>query len=229
MRSIREHPKLPIYRRLVAARKVCARCTSTNFLNAGSPALSQWDSDQIGPWSRWLGDLDARLLIVGQEWGDTRAFETQNGCDLDSSVTNKNLRKLLEGIGMPVPPATTPSFTAGVFLTNAALCLKRGGCQAPVDPAWFRNCGKSFLRPLIELIQPKVVATLGLHAYRGVMHAYGRPPEALRGAVDGPPQQLQPGTLLVPLYHCGARIMNTHRPQGEQLKDWSRLADVLTS
>ena len=54
-----------------------------------------------------------------------------------------------------------------VFFTNAILCLKtKGGMQGKVEKEWFSSCGETFLRPLIELIQPQVVVCLGERAWR---------------------------------------------------------------
>jgi uracil-DNA glycosylase len=41
------------------------------------------------------------------------------------------------------------------------------------------------------------------------------------GRMDG--VTLQGGIRLFPVYHCGARIMNTHRPMAKQVEDWARI------
>jgi len=214
---------------LVTARKDCTRCTSNDFQNPSGPTLRRWDSAHIGPWTRWLGDLDAQLMVIGQEWGDTKAFKKQKGLDLASSATNRRLRELLLHIGIAVPDVSEGWESTGVFLTNAALCLKRGGCQAPVRSEWFTNCGGSFLRPQIELVAPRAVVTLGERAYGAVTDAFNIPREKFRDAVDGPPLTLPNGSTLVPVYHCGARIRNTHRRDPAQLADWLRVRTVLDS
>lgn len=215
------------YEKLVTARKDCARCTTKDFLNPSAPALRRWDSAHIGPWTRWLGDLDAKVMVVGQEWGDTKAFKKQKGLDLASSATNRRLRELLLHVGIVVSDVSEGGEDAGVFLTNAALCLKRGGCQAPVKSEWFTNCGSAFLRPQIELVAPRAVVTLGERAYGAVTTAFEMPHAKFRDAVDGPPVPLPNGSTLVPVYHCGARIRNTHRRDPAQLTDWLRVKDVL--
>ena len=110
-----------------------------------------------------------------------------------------------------------------IFLTNAILCLKDGGMQAKVRPEWFANCGARFLRPTIDIIAPKVVVTLGEWAYRATTAAYGVPRIPFRKAVEQSEGfRLEDGITCVPVYHCGARILNTHRPMERQLKDWER-------
>ena len=145
------------------------------------------DSDQIGPWSLWQGNLNADLVIVGQDWGDTRYFIQNAGRESPRNPTNENLRRLLGSIGIEIAGPTAADAGGGtVFLTNAVLCLKDGGMQAKVRADWFTNCGARFLRPTIDLIAPKVVVTLGERAYRATTAAYGVPRVAFRAAVESP-------------------------------------------
>ena len=173
------------YAALVAARKSCRACTG--LINPAACDGGTRDSDQIGPWSLWQGNLNADLLIVGQDWGDTRYFIDNGGREAPRNPTNETLRRLLGSIGIDVAgPTATDNGGGAVFLTNAILCLKEGGMQAKVSPEWFANCGSRFLRPTIDLIAPKVVVTLGEWAYRAVTAAYGVPLIAFRKAVDAP-------------------------------------------
>ena len=128
------------YRKLVAARKLCRQCEG--LTNASMIRNADFDSAEIGPWTTWLGDLNASVVVVGQDWGDQRAFEKQHGRDLPSA-TNQMLRKLLASIGVNVPDVDVTSRASGVFLTNAALCFKSHGCQGPVRSEWFEVCGTS--------------------------------------------------------------------------------------
>jgi len=100
--------------------------------------------------------------------------------------------------------------------------------QAKVRPEWFANCGARFLRPTIDLIAPNVVVTLGEWAYRTVTAAYGLRRTAFRKAVERPEGfRLADGIVCVPVYHCGARILNTHRPVAMQIHDWERVGRAL--
>ncbi|MBZ5604579.1 MAG: hypothetical protein LAO79_19940 [Acidobacteriia bacterium] len=107
------------------------------------------------------------------------------------------------------------------------LCLKQGGMQAKVDPAWFATCGALFLKPTLNLIAPPVVVTLGERAYKNVCQAYRLHAQRFRLAVESDAIELSSGSLLVPVYHCGARIMNTHRRLEDQKRDWLRVRVAL--
>jgi DNA polymerase len=160
----------------------------------------------------WQGNLNADLLIVGQDWGDAEYFAAKRGRDSAASQTNNILRALLGSIGIDIqPPDPADAGGGAIFLTNAVLCLKDGGMQAKVRPEWFANCGVRFLRPTIDLIAPKVVVTLGQWAYRAVTAAYSVPSTAFRKAVERPEGfRLVDGITCIPVYHCGARILNSH-------------------
>jgi uracil-DNA glycosylase len=215
------------YATLVRARKSCHACPG--LINPADCDRGIHDSNQIGPWSLWQGNLKADLLIVGQDWGDTRYFITNKGHEADGNPTNHTLRRLLGSVGIEIT-APTPSDAGGgtVFLTNAVLCLKGGGLQAKVRREWVVNCGSRFLRPTIDLIAPKVVVTLGQWAYRAITAAYGVPRIAFRKAVERPEGfALADGIRHLPMYHCGARILNTHRPMDMQLRDWERVGRAL--
>jgi hypothetical protein len=125
--------KLALYRQLVHDRKTCRACSGlTNPSICGDGA---YDSDQIGPWSLWQGNLDADLMIVGQDWGDEAYFLQNAGHESHKNPTNETLRKLLASIGIEIePPSKERGFGGQLFFTNAILCLKTGGLQAHVDP-----------------------------------------------------------------------------------------------
>lgn len=215
------------YAALVHARKSCCACSG--LLNPAACDGGTYDSDHIGPWSLWQGNINADLAIVGQDWGDTRYFIANKGHDEPSNRTSETLRQLLATIGIAIaPPTVSDSGCGTVFMTNAILCLKEGGMQAKVRPEWFANCGARFLRPTIDLIAPKVVVTLGEQAYKGVAAVYALPRTAFKVAVERREGlKLTATTTWLPMYHCGARILNTHRPYEMQVSDWARVRLLL--
>jgi hypothetical protein len=54
-------------RQLVNERKECHACSG--LTNPEACGNSSFDSDHVGPMSLWQGNLDADLMIVGQDWG----------------------------------------------------------------------------------------------------------------------------------------------------------------
>ena len=171
------------YAVLVAERKACRLCDGLR--NPADHELAEFDSDQIGPWSRLCGDLDARLMMVGQDWGDVRYYIQNHGLDDIRNRTTRTLEQLIHGIGVEVSLIEKSEQNRGVFLTNALLCLKTGGMQAHVEQQYFRNCG-IHLRRQIEIVAPQVIVCLGQEAYEATL--------PLRAANSQYPPLLRPAT-----------------------------------
>lgn len=213
------------YANLVARRKRCRACKE--LTNPSRVERGCFDSDHIGPWSRWQGNLSAELMVVGQDWGDTRYFHRHEGLDEEHNPTNRNLVKLFKHIGITIGPAGTENSRGVTFFTNAVLCLKEGGLQGKVKREWFENCAR-FLREQVEIIKPLVVVTLGEQALRAVRDAFGLKRMGLKQAVaDRKGEILTGNTRLMAVYHCGVRVINTHRPMVAQKRDWRRVERVL--
>lgn len=215
------------YEMLVAQRKECRECVG--ITNPSECEGGRYDSDHIGPWSVWQGNLSTALMVVGQDWGDEHYFVANAGRDSPKNPTNETLRELLRGIGIEVPGPGSCNGEAGLlFFTNALLCLKTGGMQANVDSQWLANCGSRFLKPTIEIVRPKVVVALGQRAYRAITDVYQIHRLAFRNAVgDAHGFDLGNGIKLFPVYHCGRRILNTHRNIDPQHEDWQRIRAAL--
>lgn len=91
--------------KLVEARTRCNRCKSLGLRNPADVQGGQLDAKEVGPWTRWNGDLNAPILVVGQEWGDVSSFERQGGLDNAKSKTNEVLVDLLSSVGVVVQSA----------------------------------------------------------------------------------------------------------------------------
>jgi DNA polymerase len=215
------------YQALVKSRKFCHTCSElTNPIDCADGAF---DSDHLGPWTRWQGNLNAKLMIIGQDWGDSAYFLNNAGVESPKNPTNSNLVRLAASIGITIEPLPKFSeFEGQVFLTNAILCLKEGGLQGAVEQEWFRNCGVKHLKPTIDLVQPKVLVSLGARVYQTIQELYALPKVRFKEAVNHKLGiVLANSTHYFPLYHCGSRIMNTHRKFEQQLADWARIKPML--
>ena len=233
------------YSLLVEDRKQCDRCNiglnkdkEPGLVNPSRFCNGEFDSNQIGPWSRWQGNLEADIVVVGQDWGDDRYFKENKGFDkmktksglLYENPTNKRLIHLLSTIGKIIDPPKDSETVGTLFFTTANLCLKnKGGMQGTVKDSWFQNCGQYFLKPLIEIISPMVVIAIGEKAYRAICMAYNiEPSKKFSDAVDNKEGiKLGDDMLLFPVYHCGNRVTNTVRDLDSQKADWKRIGSAL--
>jgi DNA polymerase len=219
------------YSHLVQSRKTCHLCSG--LINTADVRGGRWDSDEIGPWSRWQGNLNAQLMIVGQDWGDISHFTKWEGNVETNNPTNMNLRELLASIGIHTEWHEQPG-RSQVFLTNAILCLKQGGMQANVEDLWFANCVHRFLRPTIELVSPAVVVALGEKAFKAILLDYEMPLKKGRRFREWVEQAGQEGGIplpreirLFPVYHCGAGGINRNRNMILQKQGWQPIGRAL--
>jgi DNA polymerase len=210
---------------LVSERIECRRCEGLK--NPSVVEGGRFDSSEIGPWSRWQGSLDARLMIVGQDWGDLRYFTGHSGREGAANPTNDTLQDLVRLLGIDVGQPGDQRRSGVAFFANAVLCLKDGGLQSRVRPQWFTNCA-TFLRRQVEIVAPKLLVCLGESSYRGLAAAFAFTPGPFHDVVESDEGiHLPNGTRAFARYHCGRRIQNTHRPLDRQREDWFRLARFL--
>lgn len=225
------------YHQLVAKRKACHLCKG--LVNQAEIDGGIYDSDDISAWARWQGNLDARIMVVGQDWGPVSDFRKYRGIDPhprspNENSTNPNLTRLLASIGIDIDMFPSQR-EQKVFFTNAIACLKAfGKAQGPVEAEWFKNCGTEILTPLIDIVDPKGVVALGQHAYEAVRRAYEpgfrvRKESYLHYVQNVPPYRLPGARFLFAVYHCGAGSTNRNRSFPEQIKDWRRIKETLHS
>jgi DNA polymerase len=241
--------KLSQYRVLVEERRACQACIGLDVVNLSDCRNDEFGSNNIGPWAEWQGSLDAELMIIGQEWGGTENYISQEGCDNDSDPANANLVDLLDSIGREIELPSqyqkkTTKLKQSHFFTNAVLCLRRGkatssenggkgnGGKVPVKQC-FRNCAFNFLKPQIDLVSPRVIVTLGYLAYWAVLNSFSisgmKPEKSMKAALEHGMVKLG-GVQLFPRFHCGAKSTNPKmkhsRTMKLQKKDWQSVLEA---
>lgn len=221
--------KLVDYGQLVTDRKACHLCSG--LTNPADVECGRFDSRHVGPWSLWQGNLNASVMVVGQDWGDTAYFVRHEGREGPRNPTNLALVELLGIAGISIGDPGSAFGQDIAFFTNAILCLKGStdGLQGTVRASWFDNCAQ-FLRQQIEIVRPAVVVGLGERAYRTILRGFGMSCGPFRSEVEASSGKLLPtGSRALAVYHCGARIRNTHRPMTAQREDWKRLRPLLNA
>jgi len=220
-----------LYRVLVAKRK--AHVFPPGLLNPSKIEGGKFDSEQLGPWSRWQGDLNADVVILGQDWGDLAYFLKNEGIDSDKEQTCKNLRELAQGAGWDIGKPHTP-VPQRLFFTNALLGIReKNGKSGSIPSAWLDD-SLPFLIGLLKIIQPKAIVSLGSLAYRAcrlAMHGKDRDLSIPKDAPLTKVRQLNP--ILCPgkpdwfaFYHCGPLGL-VNRSRELQMQDWEQLGEWL--
>src|SRR5687768_12118353 len=107
--------------------------------------------DRIAVFSALNGSPAARVMFIGEAPGRKGADQTRVPFSGDQS--GKNFDRFLASIGLT---------RQQIFITSAALCNPRSESGANRKPSRSEvtNCSY-FLRQIIEIVDPKVVITLG--------------------------------------------------------------------
>ena len=139
---------------------------------------------EINLWSYWQNSLDARIMLVGQDWGCP--------CDESSLSTMQRIRQVNEGTGEAFFPDfdgasiwTTDNNLAvlfqilgydihkkqpDLFFTNFVLGYRNHGTSGSFRQKWLRDDAPYF-KPLAEIVEPKVILCLGKSTYEGVVYS----------------------------------------------------------
>lgn len=154
------------------------------------------------------GNADADLMFVGEAPG---AEEDRQGLPFVGRA-GAFLTELLEGIGLK---------REEVFINNVLLCRPPGNRDP--QPEEIDSC-RPWLEQRIELIQPRVIATLGNFATKlltanptGITKVRGTPQEHLIGGR---------WVYMLPLFHPAAGL-RTPRVAEQLREDFQRIPDLL--
>ncbi len=155
------------------------------------------------------GSLNSGIVFVAEAPGRFGAGRT--GVPFQGDRSGKNFEILLKHIGLT---------RSEVFITNAVLCnpLVEGNNRRP-SAKEIRNCS-AFLKKTLEIIQPKVVVTLGtvaLNALNLILGSRFQLSQNVAKAIG------TPDFKLFPLYHPSPRVTNWKRPMAQQKKDFRKI------
>ena len=160
------------------------------------------------------GRVGASVMFVGEAPGRQGGDRTRVPFSGDQS--GRNFSRYLASIGLA---------REETFITNSALCNPRSATGANRKPtrAEVSNCS-DFLRRQVEVVDPRVVVTLGAVAL-AALRAVEYHPFTLKENVGQ--VQTWRGRLLVPLYHPSPQVLASHRRESQQLEDYRSVARAL--
>jgi len=158
------------------------------------------------------GSIDSDILFVAEAPGRFGAGRT--GVPFSGDKSGDNFEALIAHIGL---------IRQDIFITNAVLCnpLANGNNRRPTAQE-INNCS-SYLKSVLELMQPRIVVTLGgvgLEAINRILDTRYKLPEVI-----GKPQRTKCFTLLA-LYHPSPRVTNWKRPLSVQKRDFKKILKV---
>jgi DNA polymerase len=160
------------------------------------------------------GSPNARIMFIGEAPGRKGADRTrvpfsgdQSGANLDRFLTSIDLKR------------------EDIFITSAALCNPRTESGANRKPTQkeLANCS-AFLRRTIQLINPRVIVTLGSVALEALKRIQYHELNLKESAADIHSWQ---DRVLVPIYHPSPQVLASHRREKQQLQDYRVVAKAV--
>lgn len=196
-----------------------------------NPSETLFDCKGIEPWSQWQNNLNAKILLIGQEFCDLDTYNKDQGkIELEKDVyaypSNRNLNELFSSIGIEIGHPLNPNHNAPVFFTNAVMGLKNGSMSSNFKDKWLKESQEEFLVPLIEIIQPEIIITLGGKAYQSISTLYNQPVMPLGKRIDHNPLITDGGVKLFAFFHPG-KLGTINRSFELQKQDWQTIVPYL--
>ena len=188
------------FQELTAEAAACVRCVS---MCGRAAVLSELN-----------GPVTARVMFIGEAPGRKGADRTRIPFSGDQS--GKNFDRFLASIGLN---------RSEIFITSAALCNPQAPSGANRRPTTqeLRNCS-DFLRRMIELVDPRLIVTLGGVALEALKlihyHEFSL-------SQDGARVRNWNDRTLVPLYHPSPQVLITSRDEKAQLRDYKVVARAI--
>ncbi len=87
---------------------------------------------------------------------------------------------------------------------------------------WLNESTENFLIPLLQILQPEIIVTLGTVAYQAIAEVYSLPINPLKVLIQNNPVQLDETINLYAMYHCGGLGL-ANRPLLTQMLDWQKI------
>ena len=164
--------------------------------------------------SKLNGSTNARIMFIGEAPGRKGADRTRVPFSGDQS--GANLDRFLGSIGLG---------REQIFITSAALCNPRTDSGANRKPTQkeLANCSE-FLRRTIELIDPRVIVTLGSVALEALKRIQYHELSLKESAAQIHAWQHR---VLVPIYHPSPQVLASHRREAQQLRDYQVVAEAV--
>jgi uracil-DNA glycosylase len=185
--------KQKLFNELIAEAASCTRC----------PAMC----GRTAVLSELNGSPGARVMFIGEAPGRKGADRTRVPFSGDQS--GANFDRFLGSIKLT---------RQEIFVTSAALCNPRSETGANRKPTQkeLENCS-GFLRRTIELVDPRMIVTLGSVALEALKRIQYHELNLKESAARIHEWNRR---VLVPVYHPSPQVLASHRREAEQLQDY---------
>ncbi len=186
-----------------------------------------YECDHVSPWSKSACNVDAEVMIIGQDWvswdrlerecDEKRQERRRTGQDC-SSRTNTNLREFLRYMGLQF---------CETYATNVFPFIKRGKKSARVPRKDYVSCAKTYALPQIEIVSPRMAICLGQEAFYAVCRDAGLRRKDWRKARSPGPHTRIGSVKIYGLPHPGPLGLNNAGGKDAVTRRWRLLGQHL--
>ena len=190
------------------------------------------DRPYINRWNLWQGNLDADIMVIGQDYGqkeDGVAIEVCSYAD-STNHTDRKLRELIE-CAFDKSIDEMP-----LFFTNMANCYRKKRTSGGMHSGWLPICANKYMERLIRIIRPKIIIVLGRSAFEA-LHCMDNLSikclDPIKSGKESYAEMIQHRYQLdlddekidvFPVYHPGANSQ-MNRTFEQQLEDWKKISE----
>lgn len=173
--------------KLAALAKLRMRDTQENlsrlYMQVGDFHGGLYDEwGMISPWTKSAANVDAQLMIIGQDWYSEKAIlksETPWHCGYNPEApTNKNLFALLKD-------AFRLDFS-DVYATNLFVFIKAGAANSSIPSRDLLYSAKAYTLNEIDIVAPRAIVCLGSATYRILCRALQVAPQPFKSSYVTP-------------------------------------------
>lgn len=117
-----------------------------------NPSSTAFDLDHVEPWAQWQGNLDASIVVVGQEFCDVDTYARVKGTverklGVYEYPANRNLVEYFSLLNMDLGHPLDPMRKHHAFFTNVVMGLKPPPMSSNFKDKWLKESREEFLTP----------------------------------------------------------------------------------
>ncbi len=184
-----------------------------------------YECDHVSPLTKSGCNLDAKVMVVGQDWASEDALARPNPVRAQlgynpQNPTNQNLdRRLCEHLGL---------VRADCYLTNMFPFVKPGKKnENSIRSEDMEHCAREYTLEEVRIVRPRLVLCLGLKTFKAFKVVAGeKKPRNMDEAVNSPFKF--EGSTVYCVAHVGA-LGENNRGRDQVAADWERIASFLRS
>ena len=192
------------------------------------------DRPYINRWNLWQGNLDADIMVIGQDYGQKEDGVAIEVCSWSDKTDQTNIR--LKALFKEAFEIDLDSNEIPLFFTNMANCYRKKRTSGGMHSGWLPICANKYMERLIRIIRPNIIIVLGRSAFEALHCMENLSVQCLdpiKSCEESYAEMIQHFYQIdlgdkkidvFPVYHPGANSQ-MNRTFEQQLEDWKKISE----